>query len=163
MTDDEGFSAPSRSDEAPHGDQQQPLEDVENEALDAGEGELAQADDPSSRKLLLTGSPEHVARLFYLFSSAGKAATQERGRVYQHAFQVADDDIRRIDRRVRELLKIPATLDGNIDFSGTVRFPDLSTQRFSDLDDLLERAGEQKDPETLLLYWRAILAEPFGH
>jgi hypothetical protein len=115
------------------------------------------------RTLSVSGSPEEVARLIYATNSIGETAPQSRGRTYPYAFQIKENDLSLLEDTAREWLIRQPSLDGTICFSGTVRFPDLSTQKFSDLDTLLKRAGQQKDPEALVLSWTTMLSEPFGN
>ena len=97
-----------------------------------------------------------------VWTGAGNAPFQKT-RYYPNAFEVHEDIIRKIDSRVREQLNsLPLANDGEILFIGEVRFPDLSTAKFDDLNALIDRAGDNRDPERLYMRWVSMLIEPLG-
>ena len=87
----------------------------------------------------------------------------EQARIYPFAFKVGESVLRRLIARVTQLLdRLPTYEQTPILFSGEVRHPDLSSLRFDDVDELLDKAGDKKDPERLRLTWRKTLREPAG-
>jgi hypothetical protein len=93
----------------------------------------------------------------------GGSSPFQKSRLYPNAFEMNEDLIKRLDSRVREQLgKLPLANNGEILFKGEVRFPDLSTEKFDDLNILLDKAGDKRDPESLAMRWVSLLVEPIG-
>lgn len=95
--------------------------------------------------------------------TGGESAPFEKARFYPYAFEINEDVIRKIDSRVRECLAIlPIANAGELLFRGDVRFPDLSSEKFDNLETLIDKAGDKRDPESLSMQWAAVLIEPLG-
>lgn len=88
----------------------------------------------------------------------------QRGQHFPFAFKIGESILRRLDSRVKEMLTAGAPLGGSdVQLTSEVRFPDLSTERFYGIDDLLEKAGDKKDPERLRITWQQFTQEPVGN
>jgi hypothetical protein len=87
----------------------------------------------------------------------------QKSQHYPYPFVVDEGFIRKLDKRTKDWL---ARIGGLLDYPSTVvaevRFPDLSSSRFITVDELLEKAGDQRDPERLIIEWRADLQNPLA-
>ncbi len=96
----------------------------------------------------------------FLFESRVEA---RYGKILSFAFEVDDEVLKKINQRIFEKFQpLPLSPPNQLDFSGQVRFSDLSTATFNDFAKLLDRAAEQRDPERLTLSWNALLSYPIG-
>lgn len=87
----------------------------------------------------------------------------QKGRLYPFAFKIGEDQLNKLSVRVNDIINSLSTMDAEFQFfKGEVRYDDLSSEKFDDFTELLDRAGDQKDPESLVLLWRARLYEPAG-
>ena len=82
---------------------------------------------------------------------------------YPFPFVVDEDFIRKLDRRAMEWLHRAGILSGrSVSVLAKVRFEDLSTSRFAALDELLDKPGDRRDPESMTIEWSAVLQEPLA-
>jgi len=87
----------------------------------------------------------------------------QKARHFPFAFKVTEEKLKKLDKRIREQIsKLPSFDNFKIQFSGSVRFSDITTNRYTDLEELIEKAGDQKDPVCLDLKWHYFLSEPVG-
>jgi hypothetical protein len=87
----------------------------------------------------------------------------KRAKYYPFPFAVDEEFIRKLDRRVRKRLNQAGIPSGRtISVLAEVRFEDLSTSRFATLDELLDKAGDRRDPESMTIEWSAALQEPLA-
>ena len=87
----------------------------------------------------------------------------KRAKFYPFPFVVDEEFIRKLDRRVREWLDQAGILSGRtISVLGEIRFQDLSTSRYATLDELLDKAGDRRDPESMTIEWSAALQQPLA-
>ena len=86
-----------------------------------------------------------------------------KAKYYPFPFVVDEVFIRKLDRRATERLRQTGILSGHtISVLAEVRFQDLSTSRFATLDELLDKAGDRRDPESMTIEWSAALQEPLA-
>lgn len=105
----------------------------------------------------------------YFFMQLEENADRPRRRKvgrYTWTFELDETHINKFARRSRERLGelIPLADVGEdlIRFAGTVRYADLTTQDYDDIDLLLDRAGESRNIESIVLQWSSLVAEPPG-
>jgi hypothetical protein len=85
----------------------------------------------------------------------------KKARHYPFPFVADEAFIRKLDRRAAEwLVKAGAPPNHPPTVVAEVRFPDLSSSRFTTVEELLEKAGDQHDPERLVIEWSAVLQQP---
>ncbi|GAB3886041.1 hypothetical protein [Spirosoma agri] len=83
-----------------------------------------------------------------------------KSQTFPFAFQVTDSQITKINKRIESLfMKFKDISTNDIFFNGEVRFQDISTTTFDDLNELLDRAGDKKDPEKVTLKWHVFIKE----
>ena len=76
-------------------------------------------------------------------------------------FVVDDDFVRKLNKRASEWLNRAGILsDNTISVIAEVRFDDLSTSRFTTLDEFLDKAGDRRDPASMTIEWSAVLQDP---
>jgi hypothetical protein len=86
-----------------------------------------------------------------------------KAKYYPFPFVVDEDFVRKLNKRATEWLNQAGILSGRtISVLAEVRFQDLSTSRFAALDELLDKAGDRRDPESMTIEWSAVLQEPYA-
>jgi hypothetical protein len=84
-----------------------------------------------------------------------------KAKPYPFPFVVDDEFVRKLNKRAIEGLNRTGILSGNtISVIAEVRFDDLSTSRFTTLDEFLDKAGDRRDPASMMIEWSAVLQEP---
>lgn len=79
------------------------------------------------------------------------------------AFQITEQQLQKLESRVIEaFIKLAPKEQIEVLFSGEVRFPDLTTSRYTEFKGLLDKAGDERDPEQLVLNWHTFLPMPFS-
>jgi hypothetical protein len=106
------------------------------------------------RRLRASGSSGVASRLGRLLNrmAGGGLSKYEQGRIFLFPFSVDEDWLKKFDERARiHLSKILSELE--VDFASETRFQDLSSLRFDNFTDFLSKAGDRKDPESVVLRW----------
>jgi hypothetical protein len=86
-----------------------------------------------------------------------------KAKYYPFPFIVDEDFIQKLNKRATEWLNRAGILSGRtINVLAEIRFQDLSTSRFAALDELLDKAGDRRDPESMTIEWSAVLQEPMA-
>ena len=90
-------------------------------------------------------------------------SSSQKGKLFLNAFEVNEEFLDKFNRRVIEHFSHLEQLPNiGVNFRATVRYSDLSTQTFDNLNKLIEKAGDKKDPERIDMEWATLLKEPQG-
>ena len=74
------------------------------------------------------------------------------GRYYPFPFFVDEEILNKAKDQILESLQL-INKGGEINFSSSTRFQDLSSISHQSYDDFLKKAGDKKDPESAVLQW----------
>jgi hypothetical protein len=92
-----------------------------------------------------------------------QTAKHKKSKLYPFAFQINDNYISKFENRVIECFrKIYSENVLEVNFSGEVRFQDLTTVKFDSLKELLDKAGDKKDPEQISFKWHCYVPKPIS-
>lgn len=87
----------------------------------------------------------------------------EKGKLFPKAFEITDEHISDLDRRVRKHFgDFDSNSDYEIYFEAEVTFPDLTRCKFLTFEDTVREAGHVKDPSAMTLTWQRLLMEPIA-
>lgn len=91
-----------------------------------------------------------------------KTKKPERGKIFPFAFKISEKYIKKLDSIVEDQFKkLPLVKDLEKMFIAEVIYPDISNENYFSIKELLEKAGNIKDPVMLNLIWKCILKNPF--
>jgi hypothetical protein len=116
-----------------------------------------------SLPIVLPSEDSKATRLFKLMNrlAADEMRRYKREQILYFPFFITDSQLEELAKDIIKALGSVPTLEG-IDFVGTVLFDDLSSQRFDDFEQFLDRAGKRKDPLGIKLSWNKYAIDSNG-
>ena len=116
---------------------------------------------PISKPAVAWTHPSILAIQVIMRQQSEEKEIPAKAKYYPFPFVVDDEFVRKLNKRATEGLNRAGILSGNtISVIAEVRFDDLSTSRFTTLDEFLDKAGDRRDPASMTIEWSAVLQEP---
>ncbi len=122
----------------------------------SGDAQIAKLNEKGGQGVLSEAPIDLITRVLF-----GERYSSKKNKVYLNAFYLDDTLIKELDERARELItKQPIMPGSSLHFMSVVRFDDNSSQDFIDLTRMLKRSADERDPESVVLTWKALI---YGH